>query len=191
MPYTSITEEKAALRRQIRGAQQALSPAQRSHSDRALFAHLLALEEVARADTLLLYLGMGAEPDTAPLCTALRAAGKQVALPRCLPHSQMEARLVREDSTLVPHPFGMLEPGEDCPVLSRQSIDLILVPGLAFTATGLRLGQGGGYYDRYLPGYKGLTVALCRDVFLLPHIPYGQHDCPVGLVVTETTLYRR
>ena len=185
----TITAEKAGLRRRAGALLKGLSPQARRESDDALFARFLALPQVAAADTLLLYHGMGTEPDTARLLPALRAMGKRVCLPRCLPGQGLEARLVGPDSALVPHPFGMLEPGEDCPPTERDKIDLILVPGLAFDRSGGRLGQGGGYYDRFLAGYPGFTAALCRQALLLDRVPRAGHDLGVDLVVTEAGLY--
>ena len=144
MPSTT-TAEKAELRRRARQYLRELSPQVRRASDDALFARFLALPQVEAADTLLLYHGMGGEPDTARLLPALWARGKAVCLPRCLPGRGLEARLVRPDSALIPHPYGMLEPGEDCPLVGKDAIGLVLVPGLAFDPSGGRLGQGAGF----------------------------------------------
>ena len=141
---STITAEKAALRRRVRAYLEGLSPRQRRESDDALFARFLSLPQVEAADTLLLYHGMGAEPDTARLFPALWARGKRLCLPRCLPGHGMEARLIRPDSALVPHRLGMLEPGEDCPPVDRADIGLVLVPGLAFDRSGGRLARGAG-----------------------------------------------
>lgn len=84
--------------------------------------------------------------------------------------------LVRPDSALIPHPYGMLEPGEDCPLVGKDAIGLVLVPGLAFDPSGGRLGQGGGFYDRWLADYAGCTAALCRTALLLPQVPRAPHD---------------
>lgn len=180
-----MAEEKAALRAQIRARMAAMSEEERRRSDDALFARFLALPQVEKAGTILLYLGMGAEPDTAQLLSALSAKGKTVALPRILPERGMEGRIVTQADSLIRHPYGMLEPGEDCPVLPKEKIDLILAPGLAFDRCCYRLGQGGGYYDRYLSGFTGHTVALCRRQFLLEHLNTEVHDRPVDMVLTE------
>ena len=181
---TAISEQKTALRQAIRVQMKALSPADLRPEDDALFAQFLALPQTAQAKTILLYHGMGAEPETARLLSALLAAGKQVALPRCLPGHGMEARLVTARTQLVRHKYGMLEPGEDCPVIPPEELDLILVPGLAFDRQCRRLGQGGGFYDRYLAGYTGPTVALCRPRFLLEEIPCDPHDRRVDCICT-------
>lgn len=190
MPYTTITEAKAALRKSVRGQMKALSNEERRDSDDALFARFLSLPVVKAAGTILLYHGMGAELDTARLIPSLLVMGKRVALPRCTEEPGiMDARLVDGETVLVRHRYGMMEPGLDCPVVPSNQIDLILVPGLAFDRSCYRLGQGGGYYDRYLEHYSGATVALCRDRFLLDAVPNESHDSRVNQVVTETACY--
>ena len=188
MPST-ITAEKALLRRQALDWLATLSSQARIAGDEALFRRFLALPQIESARTVLLYHGMDTEPDTVRLLPPLWDIGKQVCLPRCLPGNQMEARLVQRDSTLVRHPYGMLEPGPDCPLIPPDQIDLVLVPGLAFDRSGGRLGRGGGYYDRWLAGFSGITAALCRDGLLMEAIPRLPHDLGVNLVVTETGLY--
>lgn len=186
---STITAEKEDLRRRAKAWLDALSPQQRRDSDEALFRRFLALPQVEAAHVILLYCGMGTEPDTLRLLPSLFAAGKRICLPRCLPGNQMEVRLVQPDSSLIPHPYGMLEPGPDCPLVLPEEIGLALVPGLAFDRTGGRLGRGGGYYDRWLARYRGATAALCRDGLLLDALPRLPHDLGVDLVITETGLY--
>ena len=185
MPSTSITEEKAAQRRAVRARLSAMTPEEREESDGILFRRFLALPRLAAAETVLLFYGMGTEPDTARLIPALLDRGKEVLLPRCLPGRGLEARRVTGESALVKHRYGMLEPGEDCPLVERGDIGLILVPGLCFDRLGYRLGQGGGYYDRYLDGYAGATVGLCRQAVFREAVPREAHDRPVDLVVTD------
>ena len=190
MPST-ITAEKARLRRQALDWLATLSSQARIAGDEALFRRFLALPQIESVRTVLLYHGMDTEPDTVRLLSPLWDMGKQVCLPRCLPGNQMEARLVQRDSTLVRHPYGMLEPAPTLPLVQRDSCQLILVPGVAFTPAGQRLGQGGGYYDRYLAGYSGVTAALCRETALLDSIPAGPYDQPVSLVLTENRCWSR
>lgn len=185
MPSTSITEQKTALRRAVRARLSAMSPEEREESDGILFRRFLTLPQVAAADKILLFYGMGTEPDTAKLLPVLLDRGKEVLLPRCLPGHGLEARRLTGESALIRHRYGMLEPGEDCPLVKREDIGLILVPGLCFDRMGYRLGQGGGYYDRYLAGYTGVTVGLCRREVLQDAVPREEHDRPVDLVVTD------
>lgn len=182
MPST-IAAEKAALRERVRDFY--LSGFDRQASDLSLLERFLALPQVADARSLLLFYGVGTEPDTARLLEPLLELDKLAALPRCLPGRRMEARVYRGQAHLTPGPFGIPEPDGECPVLDRDSFPLILVPNLCCDRRGYRLGHGGGYYDRYLAGYGGLTVALCRDGLLFDAIPADERDIPVNMVLTE------
>lgn len=183
MPST-ITAEKAALRTSVKEFYN--TGIDRRKSDHLLLERFLSLPQVEAAPSLLLFYGTGTEPDTGALLEPLLALGKTVALPRCLPGRRMEARVYRGKEHLTPGPFGIPEPDMSCPILAREAAALILVPNLLCDRRGYRLGQGGGYYDRYLAGFQGFTVALCRDALLRDEIPTQPHDVPVQLVVTET-----
>lgn len=74
--------------------------------------------------------------------------------------------------------------------MKKDTIDLILVPNLCCDRQGYRLGHGGGYYDRYLADYSGMTVALCPAEWLREQLPRDEFDLPVGLVLTETEEWR-
>jgi 5-formyltetrahydrofolate cyclo-ligase len=80
----------------------------------------------------------------------------------------------------------MLEPNAALPVVESEHADLILVPGLAFTRRGFRLGYGGGYYDRLLsePGHA-LTLGACFQALLFEELTHEPHDVPVDFLVTE------
>ena len=162
-----------------------MRPAERRRSDVILLQRFLELPWTAEADTLLLFYGVGAEPDTGHLLLELWRQGKRVLLPKCLPGRAMEARLVRSGDDLRPGAFGIPEPLDTCPTVDSGEIDLILVPALCYDLSCRRLGQGGGYYDRYLAGYGGRTVGLCREGLLQRELPVEDHDRAVDLVLTE------
>ncbi len=151
-----------------------------------LCARFLALPQTERAETVLLFCGTGREPDTGGIAETLLRRGKRVAMPRCLPGGGMEARRIRGPEDLSPGAYGIPEPGEDCPVLAGDEIDLILVPCVCCDRAGRRLGRGGGYYDRYLKDLSCPTVALCPDEWLQTALPADGWDRPVDLVLTGT-----
>ena len=183
MPST-ITAEKAVLRESVKNIH--LTDKERYESDQLLFQRFLSLPQLAWCSSILLYYGVGREPNTSQLIEPLSQLGKVLALPCSLSGGQMEARLYRGAKQLVPGPFGIPEPDLNCPVIQRDHLSAILVPGLCFDERGSRLGHGGGYYDRYLAGFSGLTIALGRDKLVFPSIPSEKHDLPVGLLLTET-----
>lgn len=150
----------------------------------------LALPEVEKAKTVLLFYGMGREPDTTELIDALWERGKIVALPRCLPGRCMEARQITPGAKLIYSAYGIPEPDEECPVMDRDRMDLILVPNLCCDKQGYRLGRGGGYYDRYLAGYSGMTISLCPSEWMQDRLPSEEFDLPVRFVLTEKRVWR-
>ena len=176
--------DKASFRARMREREAAIPENARLESDGLLRERFLALDAVERAHTLLLFYGMGYEVDTRPLLDALRAQGKRVLLPRCLPGHRMEARLY-DPARLKQHRYGMWEPEESCPIAEKNEIDLILVPALCYDWQGGRMGRGGGFYDRYLTDFGGVTVGLCRGALLCESVPTDPWDRPVQCVLTE------
>lgn len=185
--FSTTAEEKKALRKALRAQLSAMTAQALQAGDQALFAAFLALPQVQQAQTLVLFWGVpGREPDTASLVRELAERGKRVGLPRMLPGHQMEVRLYEPDRELIPASFGIWEPSQDAPLLSPDEIDLTLVPALCYDRSCVRLGFGGGYYDRWLAGYRGFTVGFCRDALLQDRVPAQSHDRRVDLVLTET-----
>lgn len=182
----SIDAEKRELRKAVRRQLAALTGEELARSDEALFEKFLALPQVERAGTIFAFWGIpGKEPDTARLIARLVERGKAVGLPRMLPEHRMEVRRYDPDRPLVPVRFGISEPGEDCPLLSREEIDLVLVPAVCYDRRGYRLGFGGGYYDRWLEDFSGVKIGLCRQAVLQDRVPIEAHDARVDLLLTE------
>lgn len=86
--------------------------------------------------------------------------------------------------------MNVWEPKPQCALITIAALDLILVPGLAFTRDGARLGRGGGYYDRLLahPTCRAKRIAVAYDLQLVDHIPLELHDQRVHQIITESGL---
>ena len=147
---TEVSKVKQILRGQMRQALAELSDQERAWSDGELIQRFLDHPKLAQAQTVMLYYGVGHEIRTEGLIQTLLDQGKTVCLPKCLPENQMEARAITSLEDLAPDRYAIPAPKDTCPVVEREKLDLILVPGLCFDSRGSRLGQGGGYYDRYL-----------------------------------------
>jgi len=101
----------------------------------------------------------------------------------------MELRVVASLDELVPGAYGILEPAADTVCLTPDEVDFAVLPCLSCSRGGHRLGQGGGYYDRFLSTYRGSAALLCRERLLREDVPVEPHDMPVPWVVTENGLY--
>ena len=187
---STTAEQKARLRADLRAVLTAMAPDARRAEDEALFRRFLALPQLVSCKTVFLFYGMGTEPDTSRLIPSLLELGKVIGLPRILPERSMEVRCYDPGRPLVRHPYGMLEPDEGCPLLSHEDIDLALVPAVCYDVHGFRLGMGGGYYDRWLPDFCGITAGLCRKALLQGSLPVEHHDRAVDIVITPGRIYR-
>ena len=107
----------------------------------------------------------------------------------CLTIARRYTSALTDLRQLIPGAYGILEPSADAPLVSLDEVDFAILPCLTCNHLGQRLGQGGGYYDRFLSHYRGGTVLLCREKLIREEIPLEPHDYPVPWVLTERGLY--
>ena len=157
----------------------------REEKSRKIIENLLSHPMVQQAKTVFLYLSMGSEVETIALAKELLLLGKRVAVPVCDTETHtMEAAEIKCLNDLTVGAYGLAEPREK-KIVPKEEIDLVLVPGLAFDEDGYRLGYGGGYYDRYLEDFSGVSIGLCYEECRTDRLPRGEYDKKVDLVVTE------
>lgn len=180
-----MAAEKAALRRRLLAGRARLTPDQRAAAGRALREAVLELPQVQMAGTIAAYYSLSSEPDTHGLVYALWKRGGYVLLPLLRPDADLDWASYEGPDSLRPGPRGLAEPSE--PPRGMDAVtraDLVLVPALAVDRGGVRLGRGGGSYDRALarvtPGIP--TIALLYDGELLDEVPADGHDQRVQLV---------
>ncbi|MEI2671999.1 MAG: 5-formyltetrahydrofolate cyclo-ligase [Nocardioidaceae bacterium] len=188
-----IQTAKLALRDQLLTARGRLALAEIGERARATAAHLLALPEIGHAATIAAYVSVGKEPGTGPLLDALHAAGKRVILPIVLPDLDLDWAVYAGDDSLATARRGLLEP--ITPRLGKDAIataDVVIVPGLAATLAGDRLGQGGGCYDRALGRVPVGTpvIVVLNDEEVLAELPVNTHDRKVGAIATASGVRR-
>jgi len=184
---------KLALRDQLVTVRSRRSLLESTEAARAIAGHLLAAEEVRRAASVAAYVGIGHEPLTGPLLDGLLASGTRVILPVLLPDNDLDWAAYDGPDALVPAARGLLEPlGPRLGVDAVGTPDVVLTPGLAVDRTGMRLGRGGGSYDRAL-GRVPVGTFVCTLLFdgeLLDIVPSDPHDRPVTAVVTPSGITR-
>ena len=182
-------EEKQQLRAVMRARERQLSDRYRRESDQAIAAHLTAMPEYQAAGTIFCFVGTPHEIDTRPILENALAAGKRLCVPLCTGPGMMELRQITTLSQLSPGAYGIPEPPEDAPTVSVDETDFAILPCLTCNHLGHRLGQGQGYYDRFLAHYRSGAVLLCREKLIREEIPLEPHDYPIPWVMTERGLY--
>ena len=158
----------------------------------ACISRLSALDEWRRASALHTYVGsLPGEVRTERLVELALEERKAVICPRIRPHGQLEHHEVTSLSQLAESSFGLREPDPElCPPANAQLAELVVVPGVAFTVDGSRLGMGGGYYDRFLSAHSAVRVGLAYEMQIAESMPQSAHDQAVDVIVTELRVIR-
>lgn len=177
---------KIQLRQEIAEKRQLLDPRQRTTASLRIVERIQKLRVFMEAKSVALYMAIAGEVDLAPLFPYCWNTGKSTSIPVFNAETRRyELASVTADTTFNTGNYGIKEPAEPSHV-PVGSMDLIVVPGVAFDPNGNRLGRGGGYYDRLLNGFEGAMVAVAFDFQIFSSIPCDTHDIPVHYVVTET-----
>jgi 5-formyltetrahydrofolate cyclo-ligase len=189
----AVDGRKIALRDQLVTVRARRSLLEVTQAAQAIAEQLLAAPEVRRAATVAAYVSVGTEPGTGPLLEELRSLGRRVILPVLLPDNDLDWAVYDGPRDLERAGRGLLEPtGRP---LGRDAIataDVVLVPGLAVDRTAMRLGRGGGSYDRAL-GRVPVGTFVCTLLYdgeVLDEVPAEPHDRPVTAVVTPSGITR-
>ena len=186
--------DKRMLRREFLTVRNGLTADDVDTTARKLAERALELPELAHARTVAAYVSVGSEPGTRALLDALRARGVRVLLPALLPDNDLDwGEYAGPDSLArVQHggKMALFEPaGARLGPEAVTAADVVLLPGLAVDARGMRLGRGGGSYDRVLArleraGAHPRLVVLLYDAEVVARVPAEAHDKPVHAVVT-------
>lgn len=174
--------DKQALRKEIREKKRAMTEAEIVSKSEKLGELFLASQAYQQAKTIYGYLPYNQEVRTVAMLQRALEDGKRVAVPKCY-GDEMRFIYLDDLSKVEKGYCGIPEPVEDGPVASDPTA-LVLMPGLAFTKEGLRMGYGGGFYDKFLasePGHP--TLALCYDFQMVDYIPTEDYDVPVDTVL--------
>lgn len=194
-PESALRAAKAELRARILAQRDALDPIWRIGASRAITAALLPDVRLVRAATISAYLSIGSEVDTRPLVAWLLARGSSVVLPRIekAPRRLELYRVSNLDRDLLPGVWGILEPDPSrCPRIDPADVDCALIPGVAFSRDGSRMGYGAGFFDRLIPRLRPDVprIAAAFGMQICDTIPTGPHDVPVDAIFTEAGLLK-
>ncbi len=144
-------------------------------------AHLVAFLQARKVRRVLVYRALPGEPDVSALAPHFDLLTTRARF-RPAPHLTLHPW---ETATELSR-FGVLQPPADAPRVGLETVDAVLLPALAYDRRGVRLGYGGGFYDRLLPEFTGPTVGVVWDPLVVEELPCETHDLRVGFLATET-----
>lgn len=183
-----VGQAKRELRAAVRQVLRRLTSEQRAQASVQACRRLRQQPIWSTAAAILFYAPRADELDIGPLIESARQEGKIVALPQFDPVTRTY-RACQIETPLAGVPvgyFGIREPGEHCPSVALNQLDLLLVPGVAFDLGGGRLGRGRGYYDRLLTNLRGIKCGLGFDDQVVGKIPVEPHDILLDCILTPT-----
>lgn len=189
----NTVEMKREIRRKIIGERSLLDEETRDAYSEKISENLLTLAKDMNLHSIFSFLSFGAEASIDPFIESSVEEGHQVYVPRTFIHEKkMVPYLFRGWDSLVIGSYGIREPGPHCRFSGEnEPFDLVVVPGVAFTRNGQRLGYGGGYYDRFLSQleHRPILIGICFEMQLVTALPVESHDWQVDYVVTENGVY--
>jgi 5-formyltetrahydrofolate cyclo-ligase len=188
------SETKQALRAELSARRARLGADERAAHALAIAERIDALAAFRDAGTVALYAALGAEVDATRITGAALVRGARVVFPRSVAGGRRLAFARCDPADLVRGPFGAAEPPPGAPEVDVAEIGCVVLPGVAFSLDGLRLGRGGGHYDATLEAMPhAARIGVAYDLQLVPTLPREPHDAPLDAVVTEarTLLFER
>lgn len=191
-PDKTIRDAKKKLRKELREHYARLGAAERQALSEELARLLLKNDFYFNARLIGVTVAAGVELENRPLLQQMLDEGKELAVPLCNQKDwSMQFYKIRSlEEDLRPGKYDIPEPiPERCEAVGPEDIDLMIVPGLAFTPDGQRLGQGGGYYDRYLANFKHRTLGMVPSFALFGDLPTEDWDARVDRVVVGSLLF--
>ena len=181
-----MNPEKAALRKKILAQRRSLAPDDWRNASHQLCHNLAQQPAFIQAQTVLSYCTYRNEPDL----SSLFSHPKNWGLPRCV-GKELAWHQYKLGDRLISGKYNITEPHPDLPLLDLSTIDLILVPAVACTKTGDRLGYGGGFYDRFFATLtqRVTTIGIVFNCCLTETLPTESWDKSLDYVCTETNFY--
>lgn len=189
MDSEALRSAKRSARKTAREQLKAISPEKYRQIGASMLDRLLTLSAWQRAESVFCFVSAGNEPDTYPILQTALQEGKVLYVPRITGPGQMETVAITSLLQLVPGEYNIPAPDSSLPASPDAAPALALLPCLAATQQGARLGHGGGYYDRFLENYSGVRILLCPQALLQESLPTGPLDQPAHAVLTECDLF--
>ena len=191
-----IRKHKTEIREYYLEKRRNLAPEVRAQMGEKICRNMISSATFRYADIILMFYPKDDEIDIRPIAEAALAAGKKIAFPRCNPEDHsMVFHYVNSFDELEPGSYNIMEPPAELPAFDRAQAEtcnvVCIVPAVVFDKKGFRIGYGGGYYDRYLSGFRGTKVGMAYRDFIVNSVPHSRFDLTVDVMMSERGLYAK
>ena len=191
-----IRKHKTEIREYYLAKRRGMDTAEREEKNEKICKHMLSSATFRYADIILMFYPKPDEIDIRHIAEAALAAGKKIAFPRCNPEDHtMIVHYVSSLDELCPGSYNIMEPDASLPAFIPETAEsanvVCIVPAVVFDKKGYRIGYGGGYYDRYLAGFRGTKIGFAYRDFIVNSVPHGRFDLTVDVMITERGLYAK
>ncbi|MBI5388932.1 5-formyltetrahydrofolate cyclo-ligase [Candidatus Woesearchaeota archaeon] len=174
---------KEILRKQFLDARNALAKEEIARKSNSIRKKLFSLPALREAKTIMFYVSFKSEVHTLGMIQRALSERKTVCVPYVDKH-EIRPSIIWSVRELKPGHFGVPEPLHPNPI-SPASVDVVIVPGVAFDKKGFRIGYGKGFYDKFLPQTRAKKIGLCFASQLADKLPHEEHDVGMDVVITE------
>ena len=176
------TTDKRTLRKEIRAEIAKLSIEEKQSLSTQIFSKIATLSKLEEASVVALFVSLSDEPQTATFIEQLLQKNKRVVVPR-IEGDEMNFYDISEGVEI--GAFGIMEPTATTPI-KPSKIDVMIVPGVAFTLNGARCGRGKGFYDKYLShsDFRAYTIGVCYPCQIVENLPTEEHDKVLDRVIS-------
>lgn len=187
-----IQLDKLELRQHMQAKLKSISSVEKKKIEQKLFEHLISSHLWKAANVIGVTISQPSEWNTKPIIDAGWKEGKMIVVPKCIPtDKKLHFYQFKSYDQLEMVYFNLLEPKPHLTKkMSKEVIDLLIVPGLLFDKNGFRIGFGGGYFDRFLVNFPNKSLALLSKMQLVNQLPVESHDISIQHLITEEGLIK-
>jgi len=160
---------------------------ERTLIEKTIVYNFLSSTLYKNAQIIGITISQGIEWNTKPIIESAWRNHKTICVPKCNPKDHTMKFYKLEQFEQLEEGFAkILEPKiKECMEVKKNDIDLLVVPGILFDKNGYRIGYGGGFYDRYLVDFHGVTVSIAANQQIVEKVPTNRYDIPVQYIITE------
>lgn len=185
-----IREYKKELRTNCKKFRKSMKSDYKKKLDEKITRNFLNSDLYKNCLSLFCYVSTDIEVNTKEIISKALSDGKTVAVPRCIKGTRlMDFIKITSFDDLEEGSYGVLEPREEfSEKLLGDSDTVCLIPALTYDKSGYRLGYGGGYYDRFLSEFKGISVGIIYSQNITQKLIHGKYDVPVSFIISQTSI---